>query len=79
MFLDTAIVFCKAGNGGDGVVSWHRAKYVPKGGPNGGDGGNGGDIIFKFISIVYFFFTLQETPYRIKNFIRLCEIELKII
>lgn len=46
MFLDTAIVFCKAGNGGDGVVSWHRAKYVPKGGPDGGDGGNGGDIIF---------------------------------
>lgn len=47
MFLDTSVIYCKAGNGGDGVVSWRREKYVPKGGPDGGDGGRGGDIIFE--------------------------------
>lgn len=47
MFLDIATVFVKAGNGGDGVVSFHTEKYVAKGGPDGGDGGKGGDVIFK--------------------------------
>ena len=47
MFLDFATVFVKAGNGGDGVVSFHTEKYVAKGGPDGGDGGKGGDIVFK--------------------------------
>lgn len=47
MFLDYVTIFCKAGNGGDGVVSFHREKYVMAGGPDGGDGGNGGDIIFQ--------------------------------
>ncbi len=47
MFLDLAVIYCKAGNGGDGVVSWHREKYVPTGGPDGGDGGKGGDIYFE--------------------------------
>lgn len=44
MFLDSVIIYCKAGNGGNGVVSFHREKYVTKGGPDGGDGGNGGNI-----------------------------------
>ncbi|HOK81320.1 MAG: GTPase ObgE [Clostridiales bacterium] len=44
MFLDKAVIICKAGNGGDGAVSFHRQKYVPKGGPDGGDGGNGGNV-----------------------------------
>lgn len=44
MFLDTAIIYCKAGNGGNGTVSFHREKYVAKGGPDGGDGGQGGSI-----------------------------------
>lgn len=47
MFLDTVTIFCKAGNGGDGAVSFHREKYVPKGGPDGGDGGRGGSIYFE--------------------------------
>ena len=46
MFLDIATIFVKAGNGGDGAVSFHTEKYVAKGGPDGGDGGKGGDIVF---------------------------------
>ncbi|MCQ2602880.1 MAG: GTPase CgtA, partial [Clostridia bacterium] len=46
MFLDYVKIFIKAGDGGNGIVSFHREKYVPNGGPDGGDGGNGGDIIF---------------------------------
>ena len=44
MFLDTVVIYCKAGNGGNGAVSFHREKYVAKGGPDGGDGGRGGNI-----------------------------------
>lgn len=44
MFLDEVIIYCKAGNGGDGCVGFHREKYVNKGGPDGGDGGRGGSI-----------------------------------
>ena len=47
MFVDTAKILLKAGDGGDGAVSFHREKYVAAGGPDGGDGGRGGDIIFK--------------------------------
>ncbi len=46
MFIDTAKIYIKAGNGGNGAVSFHREKYVANGGPDGGDGGRGGDIIF---------------------------------
>lgn len=47
MFLDKVKIQCKAGNGGNGKVFFKRAKYVPNGGPEGGDGGNGGSIVFK--------------------------------
>ncbi|HHW00536.1 MAG TPA: GTPase ObgE [Clostridiaceae bacterium] len=46
MFIDRARIFVKAGNGGNGIVSFRREKYIAAGGPNGGDGGKGGDVVF---------------------------------
>lgn len=46
MFVDRAKIMIKAGKGGDGSMSFHREKYIASGGPDGGDGGHGGDVIF---------------------------------
>ena len=63
-FVDTAKISVKAGNGGNGLVSFRREKYVPDGGPDGGDGGKGGNIVFKADKNLT---TLQDFRYR-KNY-----------
>ncbi len=47
MFIDNIKIYLKAGNGGNGAVAFHREKYVSHGGPDGGDGGHGGNIVFR--------------------------------
>ncbi len=47
MFIDRIKVQCIAGKGGNGVIAWRREKYIPKGGPSGGNGGNGGSVILQ--------------------------------
>ena len=47
MFIDRIEIYVKAGNGGNGAVAFHREKYVSHGGPDGGDGGRGGNIVLR--------------------------------
>ncbi len=47
MFIDSAKIFVRSGNGGNGIIHWRREKYVPKGGPDGGNGGKGGDVLVR--------------------------------
>ncbi len=61
MFIDVTEIRLIAGNGGPGAVSFRREKFVPKGGPDGGDGGRGGHIFFKVDPHLR---TLQDIPYR---------------
>lgn len=60
-FIDHAEVHVQAGNGGDGMTSFRREKYVPTGGPNGGNGGSGADVIFKAVDHLQ---TLLDFQYR---------------
>ncbi|HPX56942.1 MAG TPA: GTPase ObgE [Syntrophales bacterium] len=66
-FIDEAEIYVKAGDGGSGCVSFRREKYVPKGGPDGGDGGKGGDIVIK-ASLSHH--TLLDLKYRPRHIAR---------
>src|SRR5690606_21869416 len=62
VFLDTARIYVKGGDGGHGAVSFRREKYVPAGGPDGGDGGRGGDVILEVDEGLW---TLMDFKYRV--------------
>lgn len=47
MFIDSAKIYIRSGSGGNGIIHWRREKFIPKGGPDGGNGGVGGDVIFR--------------------------------
>lgn len=49
MLIDQVNLKVKAGNGGNGVIRWRREKFIPKGGPAGGDGGRGADVYFRVV------------------------------
>jgi GTPase len=63
MFIDEAKIFVRSGRGGAGMMHFHREKYVPRGGPDGGDGGRGGDVIFQVVPTLN---TLQSFRYKHK-------------
>lgn len=63
MFIDEARIYVRSGRGGAGMVHFHREKYVPRGGPDGGDGGRGGDVIFEVQETLN---TLQSFRYKHK-------------
>lgn len=68
MFVDTARIFVKAGDGGKGAVSFRREKYVPAGGPDGGDGGDGGDVVVEANDSMRTLIDLRhKTHYRAEN------------
>jgi GTP-binding protein len=62
-FVDEAVVFARGGRGGNGVASFHREKYRPKGGPDGGDGGAGGDVVLEVSPDVFDLGALARNPH----------------
>ena len=63
MFIDEAKIYVRSGRGGAGMMHFHREKYVPRGGPDGGDGGRGADVIFQVVPTLN---TLQSFRYKHK-------------
>jgi len=63
MFVDQAKIFVQAGDGGNGCVSFRREKYVPRGGPDGGDGGKGGDVLLLTSSSVKTLLDFSRQPH----------------
>ena len=70
-FIDEVVITVKSGDGGAGCVSFNREKFIPKGGPDGGDGGKGGDVLIKTTRRLYSLYDFV--------FIRIREIQSHIV
>ena len=64
MLIDRARIYVKAGNGGSGAMSFRREAHVPRGGPDGGDGGKGGDVILRADRNVASLLAFRDHPFR---------------
>src|ERR671926_1872440 len=68
MFIDEVRIRVKAGDGGNGILAFRREKYVPRGGPSGGDGGRGGDVVLvaseHYNTLLHFRFNPEHTAER---------------
>ena len=62
-FVDEAVVFARGGRGGNGAASFHREKFRPMGGPDGGNGGRGGDVVFEVSGDVFDLSSLAKAPH----------------
>lgn len=60
MFVDEAVIEVQSGKGGDGMVHFHREKYKPRGGPDGGDGGHGGDVVLEVLPTINTLFSFRH-------------------
>src|SRR5688572_2095485 len=63
-FVDEAVIFVRGGRGGNGAVSFRREAHTPRGGPDGGDGGRGGDVVLEVSDEVYDFSWLAGHPHQ---------------
>ena len=62
-FIDYVKIMCRSGRGGNGSAHLHRGKYMPKGGPDGGDGGRGGDVVLRASTHVSSLVSLYFDPH----------------
>ena len=67
-FVDEIQIYAEAGRGGDGVVRWRQEKFVPKGGPSGGDGGRGGDFFVQAVRDIHILSQYKAKKHNFQGF-----------
>ena len=67
MFIDRAVIEVRSGKGGDGAIAFRREKYVPKGGPAGGNGGRGASVILRANSKINTLFNFRHSKWILRN------------
>ena len=78
-FIDEAYLEIKAGDGGSGASSFRREKYIPFGGPDGGDGGKGGDIFFKVNTNVNTLIDFQNKKILMQKMVKKVQVKISLV